>query len=229
MKKGIFIVGTDTDIGKTYVSALVAKTLQKEGFNTGYYKAALSGAEVENGELVPGDAKYVIEIAGLNENISEAVSYVFQEAVSPHLAAEKEKVEISLEKIKKDFINIKNKFDHVVVEGSGGIICPIYLGEEDIFLEDIIKFLDLDVILVADAGLGTINHTMLTINYMKSKGINIRGIILNNYDENIEMHRDNEKMICRLSSLPIIDRINKNSHSLNIKAKELLGFFGELS
>ena len=88
MGKALFITGTGTDIGKTYVTGLIVKKLRDAGLNGGYYKAALSGAdEDENGNLLPGDALFVKEMAGIDEQTENLVSYIYKEAVSPHLAA----------------------------------------------------------------------------------------------------------------------------------------------
>ena len=92
MTKCIFITATGTDVGKTYISALLVKKLRELGYNCGYFKPALSGAEVRNGKLIPGDCNYVLKTAGIDANPMDYVSYVFKLAVSPHLASEIEKI-----------------------------------------------------------------------------------------------------------------------------------------
>lgn len=88
MGKALFITGTGTDIGKTYVTGLIVKRLRDAGKNAGYYKAALSGAvRAEDGSLLPGDALHVNKVASIGETIPNLVSYIYEEAVSPHLAA----------------------------------------------------------------------------------------------------------------------------------------------
>ena len=85
MGKGLFITGTGTDIGKTYVTGLIVKCLRDAGRNAGYYKAALSGAvRAEDGSLLPGDALHVNKVANIGETIPNLVSYIYEEAVSPH-------------------------------------------------------------------------------------------------------------------------------------------------
>lgn len=83
MSKGLFITGTDTDIGKTYVTALLVKTMRQNGYDTGYYKAAISGAPT----VAASDAGFVNEFAGIHEPEDMLLSYLYQHAVSPHLAA----------------------------------------------------------------------------------------------------------------------------------------------
>lgn len=216
MAKGIFITATGTDAGKTYVSALIVKSMRERGFNCGYYKPALSGAEITNdGKIIPGDADYVLKTAGIEEPPENYVSYIFKPAVSPHLASEIENNPIKLEKIKSDFERIKKEFDYLLVEGAGGIVCPFNM-EEGILLPDVIKALDLDTLLVADAGLGTINSTVLTAEYAKYHGINIKGIILNKFDENSLMQRDNKIQIEKLTGIKVVAEVKENDTSINL-------------
>ena len=103
MSKGLFITGTGTDTGKTYITALIVKKLRENGYNAGYYKAALSGAEIKNDTFIPGDAEYVSRISGLSDPYHEIVSYTYKNAVSPHLAARMEGDPVVLDKVLKDY------------------------------------------------------------------------------------------------------------------------------
>jgi len=215
MKSGIFVTGTDTEVGKTFISSLLVKTLRDYGINAGYFKGALSGAIEKDGELIPGDAQEVCEMSGLKEEYSNMISYTLKNPYSPHLAAHVEEVDINLQKIISDYENMMEKYEFLVVEGSGGIICPIKMeGDEIILLEDIIKDLGLSTIVVARAGLGTINHTILTVNHLKCIGIEVKGIILNGYDEDDIIHKDNKKVIERLTGITnicTVSEMNRNS------------------
>lgn len=215
-KRGIFITATGTDIGKTYVSALIVKELRDNHINAGYYKPALSGAYVKNGQLISGDAEYVCQISGLTEPYENLVSYIFEPAVSPHLAAQiAPDVEINKGVILEDYNKLCQKYDFMVVEGCGGILCPLNIPKplssevrhtesNLLLLPDIIKLLNLDIIIVADAGLGTLNHVLLTVEYAKRHQIGISGIILNRFDENNFIHQDNKKQIEFLTALPVL-------------------------
>lgn len=214
MTKGIFITATGTDVGKTYISALIVKKMRELGYNCGYFKPALSGAEIVNGKLIPGDCDYVLKQAEINLNPDNYVSYIFKEAVSPHLASEIENNPIKIEKIKTDFERIKKEFDYIVVEGAGGICCPFNLKEGKLILSDVVKALDLDIIIVADAELGTINSTILTVEYTKQQHINIKGIVLNRYDENNFMQQDNKKQIENLTGIKVISTVSKNDNDI---------------
>ncbi|MEX6585666.1 dethiobiotin synthase [Paraclostridium bifermentans] len=224
--KGIFITGTDTDVGKTYISAMIMKSLVKSNINATYFKAALSGADEIDNKLIPGDAKYVCDISGIDPNYDEMVSYTFKTAVSPHLASVIEDKEIKLEKIKYDFENLSNKYEFILAEGSGGIVCPIKIDDNEcILLEDIIKLLGFEVLVVARSSVGTINHTVLTVKYLEEKNIKIRGIILNEYDKNNIVHADNAKVIEKLTNINIVAFIHKyqnESDDINIDLEKIL-------
>lgn len=224
MTKGIFITATGTDIGKTYISSLIVKKLRENGVNCGYFKPALSGAEIIEDKIIPGDCEYVLKRAGISLNPADYVSYIFKPAVSPHLAAEIENKPINLDKIKTDFERIKREFDYIVVEGAGGIACPFNLSQIKLMTTDVIKALGLDIIIVASADLGTINYTLLTADYAKNHGINIKGIILNNYDENNFMHKDNKIQIEALTGVKVIATVPNGENDI----KDLSNNFKEV-
>lgn len=221
MGKGLFITATGTDVGKTYVTALLVKKLRDAELNAGYYKAALSGAEVADGRLIPGDAAYVARIARLPEPPEKLVSYIYEEAVSPHLAALREGNPVELDRIKADYAAAAAKYDYVTMEGSGGIICPIRWDEQHLLLEDLIKALDLGVLVVSTAALGSINACVLTVFYLRQRGIPIRGIILNNYDNADFMQRDNKKMIATLCGVPVLACVAAGAADIGISASAL--------
>ncbi|MBR5555267.1 dethiobiotin synthase [bacterium] len=216
MTKGIFITATGTDVGKTYISALIVKSMRESGLNCLYYKPALSGAEVVDGNLVAGDCDYVLKKSGINKNPNDYVSYIFKPAVSPHLASEIENNPIKLDKILSDFERIKSECDYLLVEGAGGIVCPFSLKGDKLLLKDVIKTLELDIVIVAPASLGTINSTVLTVEYARQNGINIRGIILNNFDENDFMQVDNKKQVEELTGVNVIATVKADDKNISL-------------
>lgn len=228
MTKGIFVTATGTDVGKTFISALIVKKVRELGINCGYYKPALSGAVESNGQLIPGDCEYVLKTAGINENPADCASYIFKTAVSPHLASEIEGISIKKETIIKDFNNKKEQYDYLLVEGAGGIVCPFNIKDERLLLEDVIKMLNLDVIIVAGAELGSINNAVLTAKYIKNAGINIKGLILNRYNENDFMQRDNKLQIENLTGVKVIATVKENQNNLVIEKDKLLSIFKEI-
>lgn len=221
MSKGIFITATGTDIGKTYVTALLIRKMRRIGLNTGYYKAALSGAEC----IAESDAGYVNKFANIDQDENTLVSYLYKNAVSPHLAAQIEGNPPELSKIKSDYDNVCKKYNYVIVEGSGGIVCPIRWDDSShLLLEDIIKALDLGAIIVADAGLGTINSVVLTAEYMRNHDIAVHGIILNNFT-GTQMQNDNAFMIEELIGISIVGKVGKNADEIDISEDLLKNLF----
>lgn len=218
MKKALFITGTGTDIGKTYVTGLIVKKLRDAGLNAGYYKAALSGAEPDaNGTLQPGDAIYVNRVANIGEKTENLVSYVYKEAVSLHLAAKINDQPIDFAKVTADFKRALAKYDYLTMEGSGGIICPLrWDNQQHVILDDLVKKLDLGVLIIADAGLGTINAAVLTIEHLKSRNIPIKGIIFNNYIPHDLMQDDNERMIEEMTGIKVLAKVKKGDTELNM-------------
>ena len=117
------------------------------------------------------------------------------------------------------------KYDYVTMEGSGGIICPIRWDEEHILLEDIIKKLDLGVLVISNAALGSINNCVLTISYLKQKDIPVRGIILNNYDGSNFMQADNKRMMEEITAVPVLACVPPNASELDIDVEVLKGLY----
>lgn len=223
MSRGIFITGTGTDVGKTYITALLVRALREKGIKAGYYKAALSGAQPVGGRLLPGDACYVRETAGMEEEAETMVSYIYEHAVSPHLAARLEGNPPVMEKIKEDYRSMSRKYPFLVVEGSGGIVCPIRWDEKaTILLEDIIKEMGLGALIVSDSGLGSINAAVLTVEYMKNREIPVHGIIMNRFHAGDVMEEDNRRMISEISGIPVIAAVAEGSRTLDMDVNQLL-------
>jgi dethiobiotin synthetase len=215
MAKKIFITGTDTDIGKTYISALIVKKMRESGFNCGYFKPVISGVTEMCGHLVDSDANYVVQVANIPTEAEKCVSYFWQEAVSPHLAAKRKNQEIDIDKIKYDFAQINKKYDYLLLEGAGGITCPLKINSaEKYLLKDLIWELGVSIIIVADSGLGTINSTLLTVDYAKSNGIEIEGIILNNYELDNFIHWDNLEQIETLTGINVVATVSNGSNDI---------------
>lgn len=222
MSKSIFITATGTDVGKTYVSALLVKKLHNANLNVGYYKPALSGLEAP----VLSDVAYVKKTASIPQSSESMVSYTYQKAVSPHLAAKLEGCPPELATIKQAFDVLSSQYAYLTVEGCGGIVCPLrYDSEQKIFLEDIINTLQLATIVVTDAALGSINSTVLTVEYLKQKNITIKGIIVNNYDANDSMQQDNVKMFAELTRLPILALVPPNAQTIDISIQQLMEIY----
>lgn len=217
MSKNVFITATGTDIGKTYVSALIVKKMRDVGLNCGYFKPVLSGVVAENGLLVESDCNYVVKTANIPAKADDCVAYWWKEAVSPHLAAKRAGGEINISSIKEQFAEKQKQYDYLLVEGAGGITCPLRLENgEKYLLKDLIKELGLNIIIVADGGLGTINSTLLTVEYAKANNIKIEGIILNNFNPDSFMHQDNLKQTEYLTGVKVIAVVEKNQNDIKL-------------
>lgn len=222
MSKNLFVTGTGTDVGKTYITGLIIKKLMESGKNAAYYKAAMSGNETdEMGGLIPGDGVHVKRISGLEQPVEEMCPYIYRAAVSPHLASRLEGNPVEMEKVESGFHTVCQKYDYVTMEGSGGILCPICFDQTHIYLEDIIKRLNMSCLIVADSGLGTINDVCLTAWYMRSKNICIKGIIFNHFIDGNAMMEDNLKMCEYMTGLKVLARVKDGDTELCISEERL--------
>lgn len=197
MGKGLFILGTDTDVGKTIVTAGLVYNMNLSGLKTCSFKAASSGGSFDT-DLVTSVSKL--------EKTFEMNPYCFKEAVSPHLAARLENKRIEREVLLSSYEKLASQYDYVVCEGSGGVVVPLVEGDYHIY--DLVRDLDLDVVLVSKTGVGTINHTVLTVNYLKNLGIDVAGIVFNMYEGEF-YEDDNIKIIEGLTGIKTISILEK--------------------
>ena len=226
MSKALFVTGTGTDTGKTYVTGLIVKKLQEAQKNPAYYKAAMSGNDRRpDGTLIPGDALAVQTMSGIDQALTSMCPYVYEHAYSPHLASRLEGNHVEMAVVLDNYRKVKEKYDYITVEGSGGILCPICFDEARIGLTDIIDEMELDCILVADAGLGTINSVVLTYEYMKNRNMNIKGMIFNHYIADNIMHEDNIRMCEYMTGLPTLAKVSMGDVDLNIDIAELISLY----
>lgn len=229
MSKAIFVTGTGTDIGKTYVTGLIVKKLAEAGLTPAYYKAAMSGNDRRaDGSLIPGDALFVKEMSGILQSLESMCPYIYENAYSPHLASRLEGHPVEMAVVKENYNKLLGHYDYITMEGSGGILCPICFDEAKIQLEDVIKELGLNTILIADAGLGTINSVVLTAGYMKAKGMVIKGVIYNNYHPGHVMDDDNIKMCEYMTGLPTLAKVQKGDTDLAIDVEQLKAIYDEV-
>lgn len=228
MSNNIFVTGTGTDVGKTYVTALILRKLHSEGLNAAYFKVAMSGnRRAENGTLLPGDAICVKEMSGIGQPLKEMCPYFYEAAVSPHLAAKKEGNPVVLEEVFRCFDSLRVKYDWIAAEGSGGIVCPLRCDEQKIGLEDFIRARRLSSLLVADAGLGTINAVVLTAEYMKTRHLPVKGIIFNRYEKGNLLHEDNRRMCEMMTGINVVAAVAEDATELDVPYEILKELFDE--
>ena len=163
--QGIFITGTDTGVGKTVATLVLATLLQDQGYNVGIMKPVQCGGN---------DAAFLKKSLRLSDPLLEINPCFAHEPLSPHLAFKREKRKIDVEKILVAYERLKQKHDIVLVEGAGGLMVPL---REDYFVADLARDLNLELLVVARLGLGTINHTLLTVEQARAQGLQVRGVI----------------------------------------------------
>lgn len=222
MSKKLFITGTGTEIGKTYITGLILKKLAENQKSAAYYKAAMSGnVRSMDGSLVPGDALFVKTISGIAQPMEEMCPYLYETAVSPHLASRIEGNPVVLDNVLRAFDRVCRDYDYVTVEGSGGILCPLRFDEQIIQLEDFIRARSLNCLMVADAGLGTINSVVLTAEYMKYHHIPVKGILFNHYEPGNILHEDNKLMCEAMTGLKVLACVKKGDLDLTLPLEAL--------
>ena len=229
MSKALFVTGTGTDTGKTYITGLIVKKLQEAQKNPAYYKAAMSGNDRRpDGTLIPGDALAVQTMSGIDQSLTSMCPYVYEHAYSPHLASRLEGNPVVMDIVKHGFADVAADYDYVTVEGSGGILCPICFDEARIQLEDVVKELHLSSILIADAGLGTINSVVLTAEYMKTHRLPLKGIIFNHYHPGDVMEDDNIFMCEHMTGLPTLAKVQDGDTELDMNVDALCALYDEV-
>ncbi|SFD38275.1 dethiobiotin synthase [Bacillus sp. UNCCL81] len=211
MGKGYFVTGIDTNIGKTYVTAQMVNCLQNKGIDAIPYKPIQSGVVNINNRLIGEDTAYYKENLELTEEHDYYGTYTLKTPVSPHLASKLEDVYIDEHVILEKYKQLENKHDVVFVEGAGGVAVPL---KENFGTIDLIKRLNLPVILVTSLKLGTINHTVLTTEYLKSHQINLMGLLINKVPSVMgEMEKDNLVMLEKLTGHNILGVIPEQMDS----------------
>ncbi|MGI4851103.1 MAG: dethiobiotin synthase [Janthinobacterium lividum] len=196
----IFITGTDTNVGKTIISSWLCA---HSGYD--YCKPIQTGGDLER------DCLQISQLSGVKIH---AESYLLQDPVSPHLAASKENINIDLEKI------ILPEVDNLIIEGAGGVLVPL---NEKALMIDLIKWLNVPVIVVARTSLGTINHTLLTLKALQMRKIPILGVILKG-----DHDADNARAIAHYGKVKILVSV-PHFDDLNVDALKKFPFSSALT
>ncbi|MEK6598974.1 MAG: dethiobiotin synthase [Deltaproteobacteria bacterium] len=203
--KGFFITGTDTGVGKTFVTAGIVSALREKGANVGVMKPVETGCPEKNGRLEPQDAIFLKKMSGVDDDMDLINPYRFKALLAPAVASRVEGKIIELDRIKECYDKLALMHSVMFVEGAGGLLAPI---NENETVADLIKLLNLPIIIIAASRLGAINHTLLTVRYAQSIGIEVKGIILNypslSIDETIST---NQAEIKRLANIPVLGEL----------------------
>ena len=201
--KGFFITGTDTGVGKTVATACLLHLLKKHGIRVGVMKPFETGVFFGRKE---SDAEFLIRTGGLDDSMEDVAPIRLKTPAAPLIAARIEDASIDLEKIRQSYDRLMLKHETVLIEGVGGLLVPI---KENYSSVDLVVELGVPLILVAHPFLGTINHTLLTLEVAHNKGLDVCGIIINSprEDHEVEVQERSVEFIEARSGVPVIGRL----------------------
>jgi dethiobiotin synthetase len=172
---GLFITGTDTSVGKTFVTAAVLRLLLQHGRRVGVCKPVATGARRQGNRLVAEDSAILAAAAGHSSEVERVTPYVFAEPAAPPVAARLQGAALRLDELVRAVHNAARGVDAVLVEGVGGLLCPLTDRET---VADLITALDMPTIVVARRSLGTLNHTLLTVEVARGRGLKLAGVVV---------------------------------------------------
>ncbi len=177
MSNGLFITGTDTGVGKTIVAATLARILRLRGVNVGVMKPVTSGCVERNGELISEDAELLAWAAGV-DCTDDVAPYCLRQPIAPVEAAQLDGVKIDFSRIAACYQRLAAQHEFVIVEGAGGLMVPLNGG---LLIADLVKQLNLPLLVVARPNLGTINHSVLTCFAAGQMDIEVKGVMVNRF------------------------------------------------
>ncbi len=229
---GIFVTGTDTEVGKTVVSGLLGRFLLAQGYRVITQKWLQTGSADAMSDLASHLKLMKRKKEDVRQYLADLIPYSFALPASPHLAAEGENQKIDAEKIKQSYRSLSENFDFVIVEGSGGVLVPY--SEEGLVI-DIARDLKLPVLIVVSNKLGAINHTLLTVEALRGRGMPIIGLIFNGQQPRGDdlIQTDNPRIISKLTMvnslghLPRLDDINELYDCFQPLGEKVLKAFNE--
>ncbi|MFW5431649.1 MAG: dethiobiotin synthase [Methylophilaceae bacterium] len=192
MKKALFITGTDTDVGKTHVACQMIEQYIAEGLAVIGMKPVAAGCELVDGEWVNEDVQKLTAASNVEAPQELINPYCFNEYIAPHLAAEKAGVTIRIEKIEQAYNQLTTMADVVIVEGAGGFLVPLNSNDS---LADLAEALAIPVVLVVGMKLGCINHSLLTVEAIKARGLTLHGWVANQIDPEMTLLEENVQTI----------------------------------
>lgn len=199
---GLFVTGTDTDVGKTFVSAIIARELSSDGVQVGAFKPACSGAETVNGSRRWSDLDVLADATG-TADVDSICRQRFTAPLAPPVAARLEGRTVDESEIRDSFLKAREASEFLIVEGVGGLLCPL---TESKTIADFAAWTEFPLIIVARLGLGTINHTLLTVEAATHRKLPIAGVILNDAENLAETPagRTNSEELGSLLPVPLL-------------------------
>jgi len=222
---GLFISGTNTDVGKTYVSALIAKQLRSEGHRVGVYKPVASGCVVEGSEIISEDAVALWNGAGNPLTLNEVCPQRFIAPITPHLSAIAEGKTLDREKVSSGLSAWVDQCDIVIVEGAGGLMSPL---NEDEYFADLALEFGYPVVVVTPNIIGTINQTLQTLITATcfGDGLTVAGIVLNDVlaatTNDDPSTQSNRQQIASRTPVPVVAHVSHRATDFD----ETVDWFG---
>lgn len=205
MGNGLFITGTDTGVGKTFVASGLAALLRSLGYRVGVMKPAETGCEERDGNLVPEDAVRLKEASGCAEPIEKICPYRLPEPLAPSIAAERASVKIDVDHLLAVYHEISSKHDVTLVEGAGGLMVPLL---PSYTYADLARVLKLPILVVAANKLGVINHLLLTLEHASCKGLSTLGYVLNRVTNETSLAAEtNRQVLSSLTGVPCLGEL----------------------
>jgi dethiobiotin synthetase len=199
--RGVFVTGTDTGVGKSIVVAAIVAAGVARGMSIAAYKPIVTGLDEPAGEW-PRDHELLASVANAGQSPEDVSPYRFGPPVSPHLAAELAGETIDPERLVGAAQAQAERADALVVEGVGGLLVPL---ARDYLVRDLAGELSLPVVIAARPGLGTISHSLLTIEAARAVALRIQAVVLSPWpDEPSDMERSNRETIERFGEVPVI-------------------------
>ena len=207
MRKDLFITGTDTGIGKTLVSCALLSKLALQGKTVLGMKPIASGSRQTSQGLRNEDAEYLIHHSSKVMPYSMINPYVYEDAIAPHLAAAQAGMVIDPEVIQRFYLELSAQSEHVIVEGVGGWFVPVNRTQT---IADLVKILDMPVLLVVGMRLGCINHALLSYQAILDSGLSCVGWVANEIEANMPCLNENIESIDQRITAPLLGRIAYN-------------------
>ena len=202
MGGGLFITGTDTGVGKTFVACGLAALLRDLGYRVGVMKPAETGCAEKDGELFAEDAVRLKEASGCGVPLEKICPYQLREPLAPSIAAERAGVRIDIDHLLAVYNEISAQHDMTLVEGAGGLMVPLLPG---FTYADLARVLKLPLIVVAANKLGVINHLLLTLEHANCKGLRVLGYVLNQIESPLSLAAEtNREVLANLSAAPCL-------------------------